>query len=105
MTYSTLSFEVRDGVAMVTLNRPEAANSLNDALARDFMQAILRCDEDPAIRAVVLTGAGRMFCAGGDLKSFAGQGDNLPYHLKEVTTWLHAAISRMARMDAPVVAA
>lgn len=105
MTYSTLIFEVRDGVAHVTLNRPEAANSLNIDLARDFMHAMLQCDEDPAIRAVVLTGGGRMFCAGGDLKSFAAQGENLPYHLKEVTTYFHAGISRMARMDAPVVAA
>src|SRR5215831_15808049 len=60
MSYSTLLFDMRDGVATVTLNRPEAANSLNIDLARDLMQAMLRCDEDPAIRAVVLTGAGRM---------------------------------------------
>lgn len=105
MTYSTLLFDVRDGVAHITLNRPEAANSLSVELAQDFMHAVLRCDEDPAIRAVVITGAGRMFCAGGDLKSFAAQGDNLPYHLKEVTTYFHAGISRMARMDPPVVAA
>lgn len=105
MSYETLLFEVRGGVATVTLNRPEAANSLNAALARDFMHAMLRCDEDPAVRAVLLTGAGRMFCAGGDLKSFAAQGDSLPYHLKEVTTYLHAGISRMTRMDAPVIAA
>jgi 2-(1,2-epoxy-1,2-dihydrophenyl)acetyl-CoA isomerase len=103
--YTTLLFDLRDGVARITLNRPEAANSLNEALARDFMHAMLRCDEDPAVRAVVLTGAGRMFCAGGDLKSFAAQGENLPAHLKEVTTYFHAGISRMARMDAPVVAA
>jgi 2-(1,2-epoxy-1,2-dihydrophenyl)acetyl-CoA isomerase len=105
MEYSALLFDVRDNVARITLNRPEAANSLNETLARDLMHAALRCDEDPAIRAVVITGAGRMFCAGGDLKSFAAQGDNLPYHLKEVTTYFHAAVSRMARMDAPVIAA
>src|SRR5579884_1773233 len=105
MEYSALLFDVRDNVARITLNRPEAANSLNETLARDLMHAALRCDADPAIRAVVITGAGRMFCAGGDLKSFAAQGDNLPYHLKEVTTYFHAAVSRMARMDAPVIAA
>ncbi len=105
MSYTTLLFEVRGHVAHITLNRPEAANSLNADLARDFMHAMLRCDEDGDIRAVVLSGAGRFFCTGGDLKSFAAQREDLPAHLKEVTTYFHAGISRMARMDAPVVAA
>ncbi len=103
--YGTLLFEVRDGVAHLTINRPEAANSLNADAFRDFLDAVLRCDEDPAVRAVVITGAGRFFCTGGDLKSFSEQGTDLPRHLKEMTTYFHAAISRMARMDAPVIAA
>ncbi len=105
MEYSTLLFEVRDSVAHITLNRPEAANAINVEMSRDLMHAALQCDEDPAIRAVVITGTGRMFCAGGDLKSFALHGEHLPYHLKEVTTYLHAAMSRFTRMDPPVVAA
>jgi 2-(1,2-epoxy-1,2-dihydrophenyl)acetyl-CoA isomerase len=105
MEYRTLLFDVRDGVARITINRPEAANSLNAEAFQDFMHAVLRCDADPAIRAVLITGQGRMFCTGGDLKSFAAQGDRLPAHLKEMTTYFHAAISRMTRMDAPVVAA
>lgn len=105
MQYSTLLFDVRDGIAHVTLNRPDAANALNVDMARDLMHAALQCDEDRSIRAVVITGAGRTFCAGGDLKSFAAQGEQLPYHLKEVTTYLHAAMSRFTRMDPPVVAA
>jgi 2-(1,2-epoxy-1,2-dihydrophenyl)acetyl-CoA isomerase len=70
-----------------------------------LLRSVLRCDEDPAVRAVLLSGAGRMFCVGGDLKSFTEQGEQLPHHLKELTTYLHAAVSRMARMDPPVVAA
>jgi 2-(1,2-epoxy-1,2-dihydrophenyl)acetyl-CoA isomerase len=104
-TYENLLFEVGDGVATLTLNRPEAANGIDLALGRDLMQAAIRCDEDPSIRAVVLTGAGRMFCAGGDLKAFAGLGDDLPRGLKELTTYLHAATSRFARMQAPLVTA
>jgi 2-(1,2-epoxy-1,2-dihydrophenyl)acetyl-CoA isomerase len=105
MQYSTILFEVNNHVARITMNRPEAANALNAEMAKDMMHAALHCSEDPAIRAVILTGAGRLFSGGGDLKSFAAQGDNMPYHLKEVTTYLHAAVSRFTRMDAPIIAA
>ncbi len=105
MEYETILFEVRDGVAHVTLNRPDAANSLNFQMARDFFDVSVRCDVDPAVRAVLMTGTGAMFCAGGDLKSFAEQGAALPAHLLEVTANLHAGISRFSWMDPPVVAA
>lgn len=104
MTATRIRFELRHGVAHLTLDHPEA-NAIDRELARELMAATLRCDDDPEVRAVLVTGAGRMFCAGGDLRSFSGVGKELPSHLKEVTTYLHAAISRMARMDAPVVAA
>ncbi len=103
--YSTLLFETRDNVARITLNRPDAANSLNLQLAKDLMEVALTCSEDPNVRAVLIRGAGKTFCAGGDLKEFSAQGDNLSYHFKAVTTYLHAAVSRFARMDAPIVAA
>lgn len=105
MTYETLLFEVADGVAQITLNRPGAANSLNGPMAHDLMMAAIRCDEDPAIRAVLLTGTGKMFCAGGDLKTFSGFGDDMGARLKEITVYLHAANSRFTRMDAPLVVA
>ncbi|MGQ9646530.1 MAG: enoyl-CoA hydratase/isomerase family protein [Thermodesulfobacteriota bacterium] len=105
MKYSTLLFDVKDGIAHLTLNRPEALNSINLELSKDLMQAVLECDEDPRIRAVVLSGNGRLFCAGGDLKTFTTQGERLPYYVKEVTTYLHGAVSRLTRMDPPVVAA
>ena len=99
MAYETIDLSVRDGVAYLTLNRPDAANSITVELARDLMYATLRCDEDASVRAVLLTGAGRMFCGGGDLKTFASKGDALPEYLKEVTTYLHAAMSRLTRMN------
>ncbi len=105
MTYRTVLFDVKDGIAHITLNRPEALNSINLELSRDLMQAVLDCDEDPRVRAVVLSGKGRLFCAGGDLKTFTTQGERLPYYVKEVTTYLHGAISRLTRMNSPVVAA
>ena len=105
MQFNTLLFDVRENVAHITLNRPESANAINLELAKELMYAVMRCDEDPLIRAVLITGAGSMFCAGGDLKSLDEQGENLPNHLKELTTYLHVAMSYLVRMDPPVVAA
>ncbi len=105
MDYRNLRFELADGVATITLDRPDAANAIDLALARELMQVAIRCDEDPGVRAVLLTGAGKMFCPGGDLKSFASAGAGLPSLLKEITTHLHAATSRFARMSAPLVVA
>jgi 2-(1,2-epoxy-1,2-dihydrophenyl)acetyl-CoA isomerase len=105
MEFKTLLFDIRENVAHITLNRPEAANSINEEMGKDLMHAALRCDEDPEIRAVLISGAGKIFSGGGDLKAFLAKGDQLPYHVKEITTYLHAAISRLTRMDAPVVAA
>lgn len=104
MPFETLLYDVRDGVAHITLNREEAANALNLAMAKDLMHAALQADEDPGVRAVLLGATGKMFCAGGDLGSFASAGDEMPALLKEMTTYLHAALSRFARMRAPVIA-
>ncbi len=61
--------ELRDGVATLTLNRPEARNALSDELTPALRRMILRLGRDPAVGALVLTGAGPAFCAGGDVKS------------------------------------
>lgn len=103
--FESLSFAVADGVARVTLDRPEAANALTPGMCHDLFRAAIACDERDDIRAVLLTGAGRMFSAGGDLRFFADQGDGLGAALKEMTGHLHAAIARFSQMDAPVVCA
>ncbi len=104
--YSTLLFDVRDGVGYITLNRPDAANALNAEMAHELMDVALRCEEDPTVRAVLLNSTGKIFCAGGDLKSFAAQPkEMLPTYLKKVTFYLHKAVSRLNRMKAPVVMA
>jgi 2-(1,2-epoxy-1,2-dihydrophenyl)acetyl-CoA isomerase len=105
MKYSTIDFEVKDSIARITLNRPDASNSINLELAKDLMYAAMSCSEDPTVRAVIITGAGKVFCPGGDVKTFATKGKDLPYYFRDVTTHLHAAVSRLARLDAPVIAA
>lgn len=103
MPYENLVLEVSGGVAKITLNRPKAANAVNLALAKDLAYAAMECDENPAVRSIVITAGGRFFCAGGDLAAFGEAGDQAPHLLKEITTYLHSAISRLARTDAPVI--
>lgn len=105
MEFNTLLFDVQAGIAHISLNRPEAANSISIEMAKELMRAAMECDESPAIRAVLISGQGSMFCAGGDLREFTSQGDNMAYHLKKITTYLHMAVSYMARMNPPVITA
>jgi 2-(1,2-epoxy-1,2-dihydrophenyl)acetyl-CoA isomerase len=101
----TVQIDIRDRVAMVTLDRPAASNALTLEAARELLAAALRCEADPQVRAVVLSGAGRHFCFGGDLRAMREQGDGAAAYINELTTHLHAAISAFARMRAPVIAA
>ncbi len=68
MAYEQILFDVSDGVAQITLNRPQAMNTWTAVMSNELNDAMHRCNDDAAIRAVVLTGAGdRAFCAGADL--------------------------------------
>ncbi len=102
---STVLVERRGAVAVVTLNRPDNANVIDLSMARALFDAALACAADDTVRAVVLTGAGRNFCFGGDLRGMVTSGAAVDAHLRELTTLLHAAIVQFSRMDAPVVAA
>src|ERR1051325_1612899 len=105
MGYETVGYEVKEGVGTITLNRPEAYNALNLTLGRDLFHAALEADEDRAVRCIVITGAGKAFCAGGDVKGFADNADRIGALIKELTTYLHGAISRLCRSDKPVIMA
>jgi 2-(1,2-epoxy-1,2-dihydrophenyl)acetyl-CoA isomerase len=96
---SDLLEEIRDGVAVLTLNRPERLNALSRAMLDGLAEALPRLAADPAVGAVVLTGAGRGFCAGGDVKAMAEGGEAEGATLEEraqglrarmeVSRWLH----------------
>ncbi|MBK8957300.1 MAG: enoyl-CoA hydratase/isomerase family protein [Proteobacteria bacterium] len=103
--FETLKFERDGAVAIITLNRPDAANSLNVKMSEELVKVATHCDSNPDIRCVVFTGAGKMFSAGGDLVSFAAQGDSMGEYMRYATTGLHAAISRFTRMNAPFLVA
>ena len=103
MSYQTLLVEVKDNVATITLNRPEAYNALNLQLASELFHAVLAADEGRDIRCIVVTGAGKAFCGGGDVKDFA---DNLPtvgVLIKELASYVHGAVSRLCRSPKPVI--
>jgi 2-(1,2-epoxy-1,2-dihydrophenyl)acetyl-CoA isomerase len=100
-----LIVEREGAVARLVLNRPSSGNAFNVELARALMESAIACDEDDAVRCVVITGAGRMFCAGGDVSGFAAAGDDTPALIKEITAYLHAAVSKFARMPKPLIMA
>ncbi|MET9489061.1 enoyl-CoA hydratase-related protein [Nocardia sp. NPDC006630] len=102
--YENISFEHNGPIARITLNRPKAANGIDQALADELAQAALYCSEDPAIKVVVLTGAGKFFSAGGDLRAMAGSDDTGAFIAKLAGT-LHEAVSSLARMDALLIVA
>ena len=105
MDYETLIFEQDGNVATITLNRPDSANALDLTMARELVDVSIRCDESDSIRCVVIRGAGKLFCAGGDLSVFADAGDNAAAVIKLMAGDFHMAISRFNRMNAPVIAA
>jgi 2-(1,2-epoxy-1,2-dihydrophenyl)acetyl-CoA isomerase len=105
MAYHSLIVERKANVATLTLNRPDAYNALDLTLGRELFTASIELDEDPDVRCVVVTGSGRAFCAGGDVKAFVDNLGRIGAHIKELTTYLHGAISRFARSDKPVIMA
>ena len=77
MTYEEILYEVDDGIATVTLNRPHRLNAVTGTMSRELQDAMLAAGEDSGVRAIILTGAGRGFCAGADmelLQSIQGNG-------------------------------
>lgn len=101
MSHTDLRFDIDEGVAVVTLSRPDRLNAFTADMGRGLEEAYRRCDEDDDIRAVVLTGAGRAFCAGADLRGGADTFAKL-----EEGSFSAAAIDFPAfRVRKPVIAA
>jgi enoyl-CoA hydratase len=103
MTYQTLLFEVRDGIAFVTINRPDKLNALNDAVIADLDRAVERITSDGAIAAAILTGAGpKAFVAGADIGELSTQNQ---FGGKARAMYGQAVLRRLERCGKPVVAA
>jgi len=106
MDYQNIEFDVQKHVAWITINRPTMFNALDRQTMQELLHIANRCGSDKGIRAAVLTGAGeKAFCAGGDIAEFSSNSDAIEMLLKEMTGYLHVAISRFARMNPPLIAA
>ena len=108
MSEDAVQLTIRGPVATLTLNRPHVLNALDRSLGEGLVAAVEACRDDPAVRAVLITGAGRGFCAGGDLKAawaHVQAGGALPDYFESILGLLHHAILTLARLDKPVIAA
>jgi 2-(1,2-epoxy-1,2-dihydrophenyl)acetyl-CoA isomerase len=105
MNFQTVLFSVQSGTAIITLNRPESHNAINLQLGDDLMAALEACRKDASIRSAIITGAGKAFCSGGDLKAakeFIGTDPPEPY--RQVTKRLNRIILEIRGLAVPVIA-
>jgi len=105
MTDDILDLSVSGGVAEITLNRPKALNAIDHALAERLAQALADIDGEPAVRVVLLRGAGRAFMAGGDLRDFRAAGERAPEAVERLIVPFHRIIQTIRALRQPVVAA
>lgn len=101
--FETLTFAKAGPIISIVLDRPDAANGMNDTMTRELSEAAARCITN-ATKVVTLTGTGRFFCAGGDLKAIAAAPSAGAY-VKGMADDLHQAMSTFARMDAVLITA
>lgn len=108
MSYDTVDLLIEDSVAQVTLNRPERLNAWNEQLGDDLRDVILKDAADPSVRAVLITGAGRGFSSGADLKDMlerAGSGEQTPDVGDLLRKRYHPIITGIRELPKPVIAA
>ncbi len=109
MEHETLIVETVGSVARITLNRPEAYNAYDLKMGRELQEVMELCAREESISAVILTGSGRAFCSGGDVRAMAkalerGRERTVAF-FQDLTRYLHTTIVEMRRMEKPILAA
>ena len=109
MNYTLIDLQMRSGIATLTLNRPDKRNAMSDDMRTEFIHALERVTADKAIRALVLTGAGKGFCAGGDISGMERR-MNAPAGEVGFNGWhrqqrVHHTQALLHTMPKPVIAA
>lgn len=106
--YEFLLYEVNEGILTLTLNRPDCLNAFNDEMSFELQKALKEAEKDKAVRCIILTGAGRGFCAGQDLRSRSvsvENGNGAQPHLGESIRKRYSPIvSKIRNMEKPVIA-
>jgi 2-(1,2-epoxy-1,2-dihydrophenyl)acetyl-CoA isomerase len=103
-TESTVHYEAADGVATLTLSRPEVFNALNAQLHADLMAALKQAERDPAVRAVIVTGAGKAFCSGQDLREVPTDGASAMIG-ERLRASYNPLVTKLRSLPKPVIAA
>lgn len=94
---------IAGGVATITLNRPAAGNAFDFAMAHALSDLLARCRADDQVRCLVITGAGRFFCVGGDVALMGAAGERVSATLLELANTVHEAIAALAAFPKPVL--
>jgi 2-(1,2-epoxy-1,2-dihydrophenyl)acetyl-CoA isomerase len=108
---SDLLAELQDGVAVLTLNRPDARNAMSGEMNEALQRMLAQCELDPEVRCIVLTGAGKGFCAGGDVKGMAASGDGtvgartIDQAIHEQRVHQRGTAGKLFKMPKPTIAA
>jgi 2-(1,2-epoxy-1,2-dihydrophenyl)acetyl-CoA isomerase len=104
MSSNSITFQIENNIAWVTLNRPDVFNSFNREMAIALQERLDECEHDPVVRAIVITGSGRAFCAGQDLKEVTTPEIN-PGFKKILEEHYNPIISRIRNIEKPIIAA
>jgi enoyl-CoA hydratase/carnithine racemase len=110
MEFRYLLVQQENQICRVTLNRPERLNALNVRIGVELLQALKDCDRSPEVRVVIVTGAGRAFCAGDDLRGMTGPGEPDRRYLDPIKQYVEGEgrwpliVARMRAMSKPVIA-
>lgn len=104
MDFKSIKFERMGGKAIITLNTPDNMNALDARMSEELEDALLECEEDDDVKVVIITGAGKAFCAGGNVKAMADAPDPEKF-LAELSGWIHKPVHRIYTMEKAVIAA
>ena len=100
-----VELKIEQDIAYITLNRPKFGNALNLDMVNQLLKVVIACDQNTTLRCVVLTGTGRFFCTGGDVHEFAQYEATRPNFLSELAGILHLSVSKLLRMNKPLLVA